>query len=861
MKFSLFKNAFSDTPVEHFSLLSFVEKIREGEWKQIVSKVRAASSNEKTFKRLKSNLPAVTISGEFKTRDKQLPVEERLKKHSGLICIDVDKKDNPKMRTQDLVDREALAQFVSCSGEGIKIIYSCTPVKKAEEHRRIFDAVVQRLEKKGVKIKVDPVVKSIASLQYVSYDPNIFLNLKSKLVIKPLPPIKVQAKKPDVQQTELLKQLNDYIDALGDVDVTESYEDWLLVLFGISYSLGEAGREAMHRLCSNYPEYSREECDEKFDACLELKPEGNPVTIATVFQIILRKLPKIKRRVLAKRYAVSHAVGVNEEGQPEEGAGNSDLAGAVKYKLFLFKKVFDRETNTLVELIPFTINLNAFEALLKAKNFYRFEDSFVHVVDNIVEEVDADDILRIITRHIEEDGDYKFTYNKIEFEFSWEELVHLWRTIRAQGATYNQLTSSLEHWQPNLLKDTPDTSYIPYRNGVVRVSAEGTELIPYNKLRCEECTLKNLMICNKGACKHINKQIWKERILPRDFALAKKPGMFEEFFLNVTGRGKNAAEKTASQTFKRARWYYGYMLHGAKRQSIARAWLLYDIRSGNAGGTGKSIIGNSIGKIRSLVVIDGKQVDVQNRFAFQTVQPWTEVVFIDDPSKFMSLVPLFNMITGDISADRKGREPVVKSVKFVIASNWILEAEGSSESRRQFVTQLDDFYLRWAKEHGDTITPIVDYHGKEFFTDWGDKEWNEFDSFAVRCLQFYLGQEAPEDTIVGDALLIRFIQNHEQELFFELASVFIKNVREVKEGGGIMISAQLLIGVIQEHNDNLKTNKAGRIAREFLVAIGGKKVELTTANFNGQVKTMYRMPVKYSELSFGVYGEKLPTRQ
>lgn len=847
-KISLFNSSKAETPAGVTTVDAFIEDVRIGKWKRQISVLRT-KKDPNSYKRFKALLPAVTISGEFKTRNKETPLEKKLFGHSGFICIDVDKKDNPKLRTVDLVDNECYAQFASCSGEGIKIIYRCEEVSDAATHRRIYDAVAQRLEKKKIKLKIDPVVKSIASLQYISHDPQLYFNPKSKLIIKPLPPVKYKKREASEDVKKELEQLEQYVEALGGKDVTKDYEDWLTVLFGLSYSLGEEGREIMHKICKNYPGYSQEECDEKYDTCLERNMEAieRPVTIASVFQLVNEAIPKVTLRNLSKKYNKGHAIGVGEDVE------HGDLAGMVRYKLFLFKKIFDKESNTLIELVPYTINLNEFESLLRNKGFFRFEDSYVHIVDNIVERVDLDDILRIITRHIEAEGDYQFTYRKIEFHFSWEELVHLWRTLRAYGTTYNQISASLDHWKPNLLRDTPNESYIPYQNGVVKVSAKKIELVPYSKLKCASCKLAGMC---QVQCSSINKQIWKERILPRNFEHTEKAGMFEDFFVNVAGRGKNTKEKRASENFHRALWYYGYMLQGSKRQSTARAWLLYDIKTGNNGRSGKTIIGQAIGKIRSMVILDGKNIDFKNRFAFQTVEPWTDVVFIDDPSKFMSLNPLFNMITGEMAAEKKGLNPVTKAVKFMIASNWVLEAEGSSELGRQFITQLDDFYVRYSKENNNTITPIVDLHGKEFFTDWNDKDWSQFDSFSVRALQYHLKTEAPQNTILGNSQLVRFIQLNEEELFYELSLAVTRNAIASSDGGTI-VSQQLLVSIIEEHtkSDKNKT-KAGKLAREYLRAIGATEISMTTIKVGGLTKMAYKINKGLKELDFGDFNVK-----
>lgn len=835
-KFSFFKNAFTDKPDGGFNLEQFIELVKNGTWAPMINKLRGSS--ETFYKRIKGKLPAVTISGEFHTRDKKLPLEKRLKVHTGLICLDIDKKDNPRMRVKDIIDPDAIAEFVSAGGEGKKVIYQCTPVKTADEHRRIFDACVDRLKKKGIEIKVDPIVKNIAGLQYVSFDPNARFNAKTKLIIKPAPPVKHKKILAGDVSAELA-QLNEYIQYLGKKDVTSSYENWMLIMFGLSHSLGELGREPLHKLCKNYPKYSKAECDEKYDSFLSLPAEqvSKPVTLNTVFLIINEHLPKRVRKILGKKYSVTHSVGEVEEG--EEIVEQGDLMGLVRYKLFLFKKIVDKETSTISELKIHKLNLNALEETLNKLGFYRFRNvrvNYVRVVNNIVESCDVPDILRIMTEHIISSGDYNFAYKKTVYNFPVEEIAHAWRECRASSTMHNQIASSLKHWEPNLLKDLPTESFIPYRNAVVSVTKDKITLIPYNKLQA---------------------QVWKERILPRDFKLDNTRGMFEQFFINVMGR---EGKLLKHPNYTRSLWYYGYMLQGNKRQSTARAWLLYDIKAGNNGRTGKTIIGSAIGKIRSVTVIDGKQVDLRNRFWLQTIQPWTDVVFIDDPSKYTSLAPLFNMISGQTNADKKGVDPIVKDdVKFMFASNWILESAGQSEAGRQFVSQLDDYYVRYSKQHGNTITPIVHAHGKEFFTDWDTKDWAQFDTFSARAIQYHLKQPAPDNMIIGNSSQVRFIQLHEEEMFHSLCMALVEYAKE--SSGGWIVPQGVLANVIKECNADLKANKAGRIAREFLTAVGAFNISITSTRVGGQVRQAYFFngPLDFGQNNYLLKGTKLGT--
>ena len=81
------------------------------------------------------------------------------------------------------------------------------------------------------------------------------------------------------------------------VDITFHYGDWVNVTFACA-SLGEGAREAYHAICAQYPGYSREECDEKFNNCL--KTGRGDVSLATIMKLakdhgIDTRLPRGRR--------------------------------------------------------------------------------------------------------------------------------------------------------------------------------------------------------------------------------------------------------------------------------------------------------------------------------------------------------------------------------------------------------------------------------------------------------------------------------------------------------------------------------------------------------------------------------------
>jgi hypothetical protein len=313
--------------------------------------------------------------------------------------------------------------------------------------------------------------------------------------------------------------------------------------------------------------------------------------------------------------------------------------------------------------------------------------------------------------------------------------------------------------------------------------------------------------------------------------------MFEIFFANVLGRGRNLKERLTSEEYKRGLWYFGYMLQNVKDPATARAWILYDMTTGNNGRNGKSIIGQAFSKVRSVSVIDGKQVDFKNRFWLQTVKEYSDIIFMDDLKINTSIIPMFNMISGSVQAEPKGQAPIeLDNAKFLIASNYILEADGNSEADRQFISQASNFYSEYSKAHGDVLTPVVHYHGKRFFSGWDEKDWNEFDSFVIKALQYYLSAKPPKNTIIGNSIVIQFKQKHGEEVYSDLTTVF--NARaDIKLG---VVPRDSLVHCIKDNEPSISAKYAGSVARAYIKTLGYKNIEVTTMLINRLPTNVYK---------------------
>jgi hypothetical protein len=100
--------------------------------------------------------------------------------HTGLIIIDIDKKDNPstdfiKLKKALIQDILVYACFTSPSG-GLKIIVR-TNIKSNEHHEAHYNAVKQYFLKAYAEIKkIDPTGSNISRACYLPYDANAYYN-------------------------------------------------------------------------------------------------------------------------------------------------------------------------------------------------------------------------------------------------------------------------------------------------------------------------------------------------------------------------------------------------------------------------------------------------------------------------------------------------------------------------------------------------------------------------------------------------------------------------------------------------------------------------------------------------------------
>jgi virE protein len=251
------------------------------EYKDDILRLRAVFDKEKR-NALKRSLPQATISGVFSpTRAKN-----NLSQHSGLICVDIDAKDNP-----DILDWETLKQdlsvlpqiaycALSVSGKGLFLVI---PLRYPEKHLQQFRQLQIDFRKMGIMI--DSACSDITRLRCLSYDEHPIINENATLyegvyVEKPkhksFPTCFIyEGENTSAEVAVCCRKIHQC-----GIDITASYDDWLKVGCALA-TLGENGRSLFHICSQQNAKYNATKTDKMFTDLL--RRNYQQVNIGTFF--------------------------------------------------------------------------------------------------------------------------------------------------------------------------------------------------------------------------------------------------------------------------------------------------------------------------------------------------------------------------------------------------------------------------------------------------------------------------------------------------------------------------------------------------------------------------------------------------
>ncbi len=248
-----------------------------------IERLRASTSGAER-KSIKRSLPQATISGVFSPSRRT----DNLKQHSGLICIDIDSKDNTQVKDFDRL-KETLFPTLpwvayaarSVGGGGY---YAIIPIAHPDRHRDHFVALQQEFKERGITI--DNACGDVCRMRTLSHDPDPVVNTAvvayTKCAARETPPPRINPHRHRDPHT-VIEEVADRCRTIAvmGIDITDGYRNWFQVGAALA-SLGEEGREFFHVVSSLNPKYSRRHTDRMFTSLLRTRTSTH-YTIATFF--------------------------------------------------------------------------------------------------------------------------------------------------------------------------------------------------------------------------------------------------------------------------------------------------------------------------------------------------------------------------------------------------------------------------------------------------------------------------------------------------------------------------------------------------------------------------------------------------
>jgi len=253
---SIFRNVKSPDQ-KKITINNYFKGILEGRWQDYVLDYR-------TGKKDKKSIPAATVSGNFDGRN-----DKDLVEHSGLIVIDIDKKDQQRP-VKDIRDDlreipELYAIHYSLSGEGLAAYFRI----KKDKHRESYEAISIMLAN-DYQVIVDPTCKNISRLRYVSYDPELHMN-QGAVTWKTFIKKAVRVNEFDYNNVCYVDSDIDHIMhqiRTRRIDIAPDYASWLRIGFALANELGERGRGYFELISSCYTGSQKTDPNKQYDRCL-----------------------------------------------------------------------------------------------------------------------------------------------------------------------------------------------------------------------------------------------------------------------------------------------------------------------------------------------------------------------------------------------------------------------------------------------------------------------------------------------------------------------------------------------------------------------------------------------------------------
>lgn len=204
--------------------------------------------------------------------------DKHLKKHSGLLFIDIDPEHNPHILNFSTLKPELckLPEVLYCATSfSQKGYHLLVPITDPQDHFLHYDALKKAFKDLG--IVVDPRCNNLSRLKIMSRDNDPYINKNAVAFSGKLKKEKNQlsdySPKDIKENIELATAIVGEIEA-RQIDFAPEYDDYLNLAFALADGCGEEGLELFHRACQFSPKYSYDHADWQYNYILGRTFEG-----------------------------------------------------------------------------------------------------------------------------------------------------------------------------------------------------------------------------------------------------------------------------------------------------------------------------------------------------------------------------------------------------------------------------------------------------------------------------------------------------------------------------------------------------------------------------------------------------------
>ena len=355
---------------------------------------------------------------------------------------------------------------------------------------------------------------------------------------------------------------------------------------------------------------------------------------------------------------------------------------------------------------------------------------YFRIVDNIIEEVNAPLIRQFLIDSI------KNSKNQVIGGVKKSAITTMAGEIRYNEEVVFSYLNNIEPELERVVKNTTNAAFFPFKNGVLKVTSGVKELINYTDFKY---------------------LVWKPNIIDINYTdivgdiLAES--QIGQFLWKISGDVIDGNEAITQEVYdkkmnvmKNLIKGLGFLSHGYKDIAKPLMLLVQDTEvfeeTTGRGGSGKTLFSTLPQLLRSIAIVDGKMDNKE--WQFSTMPVTTNVVVIDDMSRFYSIEKLNSLVTSDFVINTKGGNiislPFSDSPIIVGTSNYAVDTHYHG-NRRVCSVELNN--------HFGVHNYLPDTFNFEIGT-WDNERRLLEINYLIYCVQYKLAYGLPKTIIENE---------------------------------------------------------------------------------------------------------------